>query len=199
MKQLVIALLIMLTFSNSALAITDMFIGIFADNTYSTCYDDISAFAPETIYFAAYVCENIPYITAAEFSVDNWQGTVAGRSLVTMAWNTDLVFGTVDDGISLAFSTPIPGPCAPLGSATVLSLDFAWLADETLMTVVAANDSGLLQVIDGDFTPHVVHGGIFTYNCVNPLDCICNNSCSCENLCMTASDVTSWSSLKALY
>ncbi|MCP4546205.1 MAG: hypothetical protein GY835_07040 [bacterium] len=192
MKKLMVALLILVAFSNIAMAQTDMYIGVFADDAYTTCYADVEAFAPVTIYLAAFLGEEVPGITAAEFSVDNWQGTIAGTSMVTMTWNTDLVIGTVEYGVALAFSTPIPGPFAFLGTATVLSMDAAWLADETLMTVVPATDSGMLQVVDGDFAPHDVMGGTFTYNCVDIAVCVCYED-------GTASDATNWSSIKALY
>ncbi|MCP4546202.1 MAG: hypothetical protein GY835_07025 [bacterium] len=193
MKKLMVALLILVAFGNIAMAQeTDMYIGIFADDAYTHCYADVEAFAPVTIYLAAFLDEEVPGITAAEFGVDNWQGTIAGTSMVTMAWNTDLVIGTVEYGVALAFSTPIPGPFAFLGTATVLSMDAAWLADETLMTVVPATDSGMLQVVDGDFAPHDVNGGTFTYNCVNPAMCSCFDE-------FIAADATNWSSLKALY
>ena len=67
MKKLMVALLVLVAFSNIALAQDDLYIGVFGDDAYSYCYGDVVPFEPMTIYVAAFLSDVVPAITAAEF------------------------------------------------------------------------------------------------------------------------------------
>ena len=194
MKKLMVALLVLVAFSNIALAQDDLFIGIFGDDAYSYCYGDVVTYEPMTIYVAAFLSDVVPAITAAEFRVDNWIGSPGypdGTAIAT--WNTDLVIGTIDWGLALAFQTPVPGPYALLGTIEMLQMADGWVPADFLMEVMASNDSDFLGVVDTDYNTIETLGGLFTFNCSDVIFCPCIDNMS------SATESSDFSSIKALY
>lgn len=187
MKKLMVALLLLVAVSSIAAAQDEpAFIGMFADDQAVICHAPLDTYATTTMYVFAILEPTIPAISAAEFRIDNLVG--AADALLTFNWNTDLVIGSADYGLALAFSPVIPGPNAFMGS-----IDFFGLADvgaDYLMTIMASNDSGNLVVVDDAFNTIAARGGYFTFNCAT-------GDCPCEDT--IAVDDANMSSIKALY
>ncbi len=188
MKRLVITLLLLAAMSSIAAA--ESYIGMFDDVQATICYGDTEVYVTKSVHFIAYLDPEIPAITAAEFSVPNLPESGA-LGIVTASWNTTLVIGNLDYGIALAFSDPVPGPLAALGTVDFFPIDAAWIGADYLMEVLAAQDSGNLVVVDDGFVTIPVLGGNYTFNCSNPDECDCVDSVPVSP--------TSWSAVKALY
>lgn len=189
MKKLLVALMLL---AMSSVAGAQPYIGLFADAEGTHCYGDMPIGAAFTIHVMAYV-EDIPAITAAEFRIDNYTGNPGYPiSIVTVAWNSDLVVGTIDYGFSIAFPTPQPGPMVPLGTIEYLTFDPAWMGQDYVMTTDVTLDSGNLVVVDADFVTIDVGRGTFTFNCTDP------GLCPCYDESIPTQDA-SWGSIKALY
>jgi hypothetical protein len=147
----------------------DGFIGIAADENYTYCYAD--AVENVTIYLFAYTGET-GGIRGAEFRVENWPVSPDfGHAIFN--WNTDLVIGDIDWGITLVFPTPIDGPFIYLGSVTLIVTSPDYFGMDYLMEVVETNDSGRLILIDENFGEYPVWGGMFTFNCSDAVLCPC--------------------------
>ena len=186
MKKLMIALLL-LTVAVAASADGE-FIGMSFDDQYTVCYGDAAGMVD--VHFYAYLGADINAITAAEFRVENYP-EVAGAMAVP-AWNTDLAIGSPDWGIALAFSPPVAGPYAYLGMITFIVMDPAYFGVDYLMEIMATNDSEVLIVVDENFVTIPVDGGLFTFNCSDPVLCPCYDA-------GTATLDANWGSVKALY
>ena len=94
-----------------------------------------------------------------------------GPCAYTAEWNTDLIIGEVGTGISLAFSPPLSGPTAHLGTLHITC--FEPLADEYRLCVMGHEDSALLIVVDGNFNTHNAEGMAHRFNTDIPSWCGC--------------------------
>lgn len=144
------------------------FIGMFSEENAVLCHADLNLFSTTTVYFFAVLPWEIPAITAAEFRVDNWVDSE--DAIITENWNTDLVIGDPEYGIALAFSEPIPGPIALLGT-----VDFFGLRDighDYVMDVLESIHSGQRVVVDLCYDTINADGGLFTFNCSTG-QCLC--------------------------
>jgi hypothetical protein len=148
----------------------------------------------ETTMFDVYLyaildTDFVTEITTAEFA---WRyPDLPGTVMTIPDWNTDLIIGSVNTGIALAFNPPIDGPMAYLGYIRFLKIAGTWgdWIDGELVVPVSAADSGKLLVVDGDFTELNCLGGTFTFNCDGTCDC----------LPIIAVMDANWGSIKALY
>ncbi len=192
MKKIAITLLLILSASSIALGQGYPAIGMFSDTDYVFCYEDVEQYLTTTIYVAAYLPPEIDGITAAEFRIDNLPENDA-YGIVTLNWATDLVIGDPWWGIALAFTDPVPGPYAPLGSIDFFMIDPVWIGDDHLMVVAASYDSGLLVVVDDEFNTIDALGWMFTFNCTDI------STCWCEDDISSPVEDSSWGAVKALY
>ena len=188
MKKLLVALLALVAMSSMALAQAPV-IGIFDNDDAVQCDGIIEAYVARDIFVFA-VLTDIPAITAAEFSISNYVGDLGPAcAIVSAAWNTPLVIGDPGFGIALAFSPALPGPNAFLGSINIFLLDAACIGDDYEMWILASQDSDKLVVVDEQFNEIDAVGYRYTFNCTG--------ECPCEE--GTATDNTSWGSVKALF
>jgi hypothetical protein len=189
MKKLLMAFVI-LTLA-TGIAAADTYIGMFASPFATECYAGTSEYTTTTVYFIGWLDTDWSgQISAAEFYVENWPDP-AGMGVITENWNTDLVIGYVDYGIALAFSDPLQGPLAVLGSVDFFTTDANWFPADYTMAVRPSRASENLLLVDDEFNEHVVGGGVFTFNCSNPQNCDCLEGVATED--------ASWSGVKALY
>jgi len=189
MKKLMVALLMLAAMSSFAFA--QDFIGMFSDADGTACDAVLTPYEPLTVHVMAYI-PNVPGgITAAEFSVANYPGNPGyPTGSATETWDSDLVIGSLEWDFSIAFSAPVFGPFAHLGSIEFLEFDDTWIGDDYVMTVMPGNDCGCLVVVDDVFEIVDVMGGMFTFDCTTG-DCLCLES--------TATSESSWSAVKALF
>lgn len=185
MKKMMIALLLLVAFSTVASAQAP-FIGMFADDQAVICHNDLVTYQTTTVYFYAILPVDLVAITAVEFRVEGLLG--AADALVTPAWNTPLAIGDLGYGIALAFSPALAGPNAFLGTVGFFGL--ADIGPDVVMSVLESNDSGVRVVVDDAYNTIPADGGIFTFNCTTG-DCLCTEG--------TATEDSSWGSIKALY
>ncbi len=164
-------------------------IGMFTDETALVCDAPIALYATTSVFFYAKLdSEEIPSISAVQFEVSNWPGT-AGMGLITYDWNTQLVIGTPDTDMALAFNPPLAAPLAFLGQVDFFALNAAWIGSDYLMAVIGSYTAPLPIVVRfSDAVEIYVPGTLFTFNC---------STGSC--ICTTASDEASWGQIKALY
>jgi hypothetical protein len=188
MKKLMVALLALVALSSMAYA-QQPAIGVFAnEGGPEACDLTLPNLVPTSIYVMAILPESIPAITAAEFRIENLLEDPACVSL-TQTWNTDLVIGNANWGIALAFSPPLAGPLALLGTLTYLQFVEGCVGDDFVMVVMESNDSGNLVVVDTDYNEIDAAGFMFTFNCTGV--------CFCEEA--SAAQSTNWGSVKALF
>jgi hypothetical protein len=189
MKKLMIGLLLLVAMSSVAAAQMPS-IGLYADEVAVLCHAPVPVYAYTYIYVIAVLPPEIPVITACEFRLDNLP-TVTHAS-VSIEWETELVIGTADYGIALAFQPPMAGPTALLGTISIFAIQE--FGDDWRMEVMASNDSGNLVVVNDAFElVPCEEGHIFTFNCTGGLP----GECGCIEGVAT-SDAT-WGSIKALY
>jgi len=188
MKKLMVALLMLAAMSSFALA--QDFIGVFTDESGTVCDAELIEYVPVVLHVMAYIPSHPGGITAAEFMIANLppnDGYPIGQ--ITADWDTDLVIGDVTYDISLAFSTPVFGPFAHLGTLEFLMYDPAWVGADYVFTVAPGLDCDCLVVVDNLYDAFEVMGGQFTFNCTDVCYCIVP----------TATDETSWSAVKSLF
>ncbi len=191
MKKLMAALLLLVAMSSVAAAQSQPFIGLYADDTAVLCEADLTPFVPMNVYVFAVLPEtDIPAITAAEFRIDNLPGPAA--AIITPTWNTTLVIGTMGHDLALAFTPPLPGPVALLGTLQFLAL--ADLGADFRMTIMPGNDCNCLVVVDTDYIEWDCEPDhFFTFNCTGALEYGCN----CQPT--IATEDATWGQIKALY
>ncbi len=131
-------------------------------------------------------------ITAAEFRIDGLPSD--SDAIVSYFWNTDLVIGSADYGISLAFSEPLPALFGVLGELQVFSLDNGWPSDDYRMYIGTTYGSDVRVLVDGNYEVWQANGGEFFFNPTNPY-----NFCPYISQPPTATDEISWGAMKALY
>jgi hypothetical protein len=136
---------------------------------------------------------NVPGgITAAEFSIFNYPGNPGyPTGTATEAWDSDLVIGDVTWDFSIAFTEPVYGDFAHLGTIEFQSFDDLWIGADYVMSVAPGNDCECLVVVDDIFEIVNVEGGMFTFNCTTG-ECVCIEG-------PTATGDSSWSAVKALF
>lgn len=187
MKKSVIAALALSLMLFAGTASADI-IGIFGDEAGTICQVDAStAYAYASIYFLALLTDT-PTINACEFGATGVN--MPANGLPTIAWNTDLVIGDImsPDGVALAFTDPLAGPVAMLGSIEYFVLN-PFPADHA-MTVVPSG-AGNLVVVDGDTSETVPAMGWGLL-----VNCTLGDGCACD---VIAVDESSMSEIKALY
>jgi hypothetical protein len=191
MKKMMAALLLLVAMSSIATAQEPMpFIGLYADDTAVLCEANVSQYVNTTVYVFVVVPESISLVPAVEFKVENLP--TAAMAIMTAAWNTPLVIGTVDWDIALAFNPPLTGPAALLGTLTFFPL--ADFGADWRMTVAPGNDCDCLVIVDQDYNE--IPGELnhfFTFNCTGALEygCNCVPTIATEN--------ATWGQIKALY
>jgi hypothetical protein len=186
MKKL-IATLLLLAVSSVALAQGVPTIGLYEDPDYTLCFGDIVQYVSKDVYVAAWLPPEIPVMTACEFAVSGLPGPA--DAIIAENWTTPLVIGDLGFDISLAWAAAQPGPWVLCGT-----LDFFALIDlgpDVVMQVVEGGACTCLVVVDGDFVEHDAVGGQYVFNCSDPANCECFPG--------TATEDTSWGSLKSLY
>lgn len=146
------------------------FIGLFADDYASVCEMDQYVYVPATVRVSVVLPEWLPAITAAEFAIANLPPS-GGQGLITYNWNTPLVIGEPGYGIALAFSPPLAGPIAQLGTIEFFELSDSWIGDEYMMEIVSSASSGQLVVVGSDYVEYWCNPGHFTFNCAGWCDC----------------------------
>ena len=150
------------------------FLGVYADELAVICYSDQFQYQSAAVYVSALLPPWLPGITAAEFSIDNLPAT-GPRGIRTDLWNTDLVIGEPGYGVALAFSPPLGGPIAILGTLEFFELEDSWIGQDHRLEVAPSQDSGNLVVVGVDFVEYFCEPGHFTFNCTGALgDCDCN-------------------------
>jgi hypothetical protein len=189
MKKLMAALLLLVAMSSIAAA-QDPFIGLYSDDVAVSCQGEAPQYATSTVYVIATLPEDIPGMTACEFSIENLP--TPDLAITTFTWNTTLVIGTPGYGIALAFAPSLPGPNCLLGT-----IGFFGLADfgaDWRMTVMPSNDSGNLVIVDLDYNEvPCEEGHFFTFNCTGTLP----GGCDCT--VGVATEDATWGQIKALY
>jgi len=187
-KMLTLIAILALT---AGVAAADTYIGLFAQPHATSCYTDASPYTTTTVHVIVWVDQDFSgQISAVEFYVDNMPESGA-QGLITENWNTDLKIGYLSYGIALAFTDPLQGPLAYLGSVDFYMIDEAWLTDDHRITVRASRSSDTLAIVDQDGITFPVGGGQFTFNCTDVGACDCMESVAVEP--------SSWSSVKSLY
>ncbi len=170
-------------------------IGIFEDTNPQSaqCHVDIEPFTQTSVWVCAQLSVDLDdVITAAEFRIGGFPND--SDAIVTQYWNTDLVIGSADYGISLAFTEPLPALFGVLGELQIFSLGNGWPGDDYRMHIAHTFDSGVLVLVDGNFETWSALGGEFFLNPTSPY-----NFCPNISLPPTATDGSSWSVIKSLY
>ncbi len=170
-------------------------IGIFEDTNpqNAQCHVDIVPYVTTSVWVCAQLSVDLDdVITAAEFRIDGFPSD--SDAIVTQNWNTDLVIGTPDYGISLAFSEPLPALFAVLGELQIFSLGNGWPGDDYRMYIAATYGSGVRVLVDGNYETWSAIGGEFFFNPTGPY-----NFCPYISQPPTATDGISWGAMKALY
>ncbi len=170
-------------------------IGVFADDQGGACTAMIMPYVPVDIFIMAILTETFDGgITAAEFKVTNWPGNPGYPTGITnIAYTSDLIIGDIETDLSIAW----PGPQGAgngfvlIGSANLTMFDPAWIGPDHMMQVEAGDECACLVTVDDIFEIHEAQGGLFWFNCSIPEECVC--------LLETATEETSWSSVKALF
>ncbi|MCB1163025.1 MAG: hypothetical protein R3C71_07510 [Candidatus Krumholzibacteriia bacterium] len=193
MKTLLAAALLLVALSGVAVAQSEPFIGIYDAPEYVRCHADIALYTSVTVYFLAYLPPPIQAMTAAEFRVSNLPD--ATMAVMTPFWGTDLVIGDLGYGLALAWSPPLPGPVAQMGSVSFFSIqDFG---DDYRIVVEPSLGSGNLIIVDENFDE--IHCDLvpmwFTFNCTGSLP----YGCDCPLHFTVATEESSWGQIKALY
>ncbi|MEZ4396105.1 MAG: hypothetical protein R3C71_04285 [Candidatus Krumholzibacteriia bacterium] len=190
-KMLVVFALLALAVGSAQAQSQTSWIGIYSDDLMSSC-DAVmnTAYVTVTVYFYAHMDPaEIDACTSVEFKVANWPG--AG-GLITQNWDTELVIGGPATDVSLAFQVPLAGPDAFLGTVDFFPLSDTWLGNDYQMEIVPGDvgGGGNIIIVDTNFDEIPVSGCTFTVNCTT-------GNCSCG--CGTATEVSSWGSVKSLY
>ncbi len=187
MKKMLLVLMILAFAATTAMAYTSS-IGMYADDLATICDLDLPVYVSTPVYFFAHLDPaELSEISAVQFKVDNIPS--AGESLVTPDWNTDLAIGDLAEDLSLAFNPYLDGPLAFLGIVNFFALGA--FDDDYVLTILPGDtrtDIILVNGPEGEIPVEIIAGGSqFTFNCTE--DCGCG----------TATDETTWSSIKALY
>ncbi len=183
MKKSVIAVLALSLVLFSGVASANV-IGVFGDQYAIFCEIDASQPYTTAVFHFVALMSDIPRMSAAEFGATGLLGDAA--NIVTPAWSTDLVIGSLPAGVSLAWTVPLDGPVAYLGAVNVF-LMAAYPADQ-LVSVVASED-GNLVIVDADAAE--ARDAMGWSSLIN-----CSADCGCD---IIATDDNSWSEIKALY
>lgn len=189
MKRLMATLFILALAGVASAQYETSFIGIAADEAHTICYGDIGVYVPFTTYYNVYIMDDINGVTGAEFAVGNLP-PVSPNIVVIPTWY-GLVIGDLGVGISIALTTPGIGPLVPLGNVQYIQFVAEIPADHQL-AVIETLDSGNRIITDLDNVEIDVAGGFFTFNCSDPLHCVCVEE-------GTATEDASWGAVKALY
>ena len=187
MKKLMVALLALVAISSLAYAQQPV-IGIFEDVDATFCDGTVAQYVEKDCYVYAILPPEIGAITAAEFRLDNLPMT-DGLGITTPAWTTNLVIGDANTGIALAYANPQPGPLVALGTLTFFMIDALWIGDDHEVWTMPSLSSGVLAVVDDAFNTIDALGYRYTFNCTT--------ECPCEDI--TATEETTWGSVKALF
>ncbi len=137
------------------------FMGLYSDEAATNCHTDLPIYATRSVYVSVVLPIWLPSITAAEFRVDNLPDE--SDVLLTENWATPLVIGDPSYGIALAFSSPLPGPVALMGTLDFFALND--LGPNYEMQIMESLTSGNLVVVGEDFIEYWCQGGMFTFNC----------------------------------
>jgi len=104
-------------------------VGIYADSLGTVRAVTIEPNTIVTVYIVAHLPSlNGELLSVAEFAAPNWFDPGAA-GLVELQWVTDLLIGSLPDGIAMALVEPLPADendNIVLGTARILSLDAAW-------------------------------------------------------------------------
>lgn len=200
MKKIAIAFAAVLMLAAS-MASAENLIGMFGDQAATQCSKALPVFVPTDTYIIA-LLEDIEAVAGAEFKLMNAPLGGANGTLI-LDWYGALVIGNLYDGISLAYSTPIPGPLAVLGNVRFLMFNPVWVGTNYPMCVGPSN-AGNLIVADQNNQEIPVIGWCFVMNCVPGSTIILpwggemhTGNCLCEEGIPT--EDASWSAIKALY
>ncbi len=170
-------------------------IGIFADEQADACTGVVMPYTPSDIFIMAILTETFDGgITAAEFKVGNWMGSPGyPTGTATVTATSDLVIGQLDTDFSIAWSSPqgAGNGLVLIASVQILAFDGAWIGPDHRLEVMEGDDCGCLVTVDDVFEQIQAQGGLFWFNCSVPEDCVCLEE--------TATEETSWSSVKALF
>lgn len=194
MKKSVIAVLALSLMLFASVASANV-IGIFGDAAGTSCSADaVIPYTYTTVYFNALLTD-VVNMSACEFGATG-VALPPGAAIATVAWNTTLVIGDImtPDGAALAFSPPLTGPVAALGSIQYFLLTPALIPPNHLMSVVASG-AGNLVVVDADSGAEVpADGWSLVMNCEvgGPF-----GQCECDDT--IATEESSFSEVKALY
>ncbi len=183
MKKSVIAVLALSLMLFSGVASANV-IGVFGDADGTIC--EINASQPYTtaIFHFVALMSDIPTMSACEFGATGLMGDAS--NIVTPAWSTSLVIGSLPAGVALAWSVPVPGPVAYLGAVNVFLM--AAYPQDQMVSVVASED-GNLVIVDGETAE--ARDAMGWSSVIN-----CSGGCGCMEI---ATDDNSWSEIKALY
>ncbi len=183
MKKMLLVLMILAFAATTAMA-QGSYIGMYADEQASACDIAVPAFVLTSVFFFAQLDPSeLSEISAVQFKVDNLPNSAV--AIITPAWDTGLVIGDLGTDIALAFSPPVDGPLAFLGSVTFFALSDFGL--DYLMTLLPADSQSDVLVVTGPGVELPAGGSQFTFNC--------SDVCACG----TATDATTWSSIKSLF
>jgi len=188
MKKLMAALFILALAGVANAQYNTNFIGISSDEALTVCYGDLPLGGGAlTTYYSVYLAD-INGCTGAEFRVDHLPSDP--MLFETRTWH-GLTIGDLGYGFSIALNVPGAGPIVPLGNIAYFNFNFEFGPD-WLMTIMETLDSGNLMITDLDYVEIPVEGGTFTFNCGDPLFCICIDE-------GTATEDASWGQIKNLY
>ena len=190
MLALLALLALMATGANANENGGDSFIGIYADDLYTTCNVAIPVYITTQVFLFAYMDAEVGIDsgTAFEFMVENLPEAGAD-GILTPVWTTDLVIGPVDVGISLAYNPALEGPWGLLGTIDFFMMNAAWIGDDHDIRILHSDTSGNRVIVNGDFVTFDVGGRVFWFNCTG--DCPCGIDAPVEP--------ASWGSIKSLY
>ncbi len=196
MKKVLLVLLLLAFMAPSAHAQGGSYLGMYADESGTTCDADANAYAYAYIYFKATLdAAFFPNLSAVQFSISNWP-EASSDLLITPTWDSPLVINDgIGVGVSIAFPLPYPeGPVVNIGSIQFFVLDEGAIGENVEMTFVPGEIAGApapVVMVDGtDFTTYDVPGNFFTWNCSGGCECVIPS---------TAVEDANWSSIKALY
>ncbi len=153
-------------------AAQDTYIGLFTDPSATECDAPYGGVGATLSVEVVAIVPGVSAVSAVEFRVGNLPPNADG-GIVSTSWNTALVIGDLENGISLAFSPMLPGPVVHLGTINFYDYSGTWVGDDHMTSVLETLDSGNLVVVDDEFNTFPVLGGQFTFNCTDPDGCNC--------------------------
>jgi len=172
--------------------LAESYIGLFADEYGDRCWANIEPFVEVRIHILVFLDSGdlSGGLTAAEFRLENWPGD-PGYPLgdTSIEWSSDLVLGQIDENLTIAFSSPQPGPVVKLAGITLQMYSNDWMEEGYRILVDEGLEDGLCAVVNDMFEIFDATGMQFTFNCDPP--------CSCRPGYNPAD--SNWSEVKNLY